>query len=59
MKKFAHAEEFFDALYSTHLPTGQHGGKDRMIKKLNTIFKNTTQAEVKMLLDLWELCQQK
>lgn len=58
VKKFVHAEELFDILYSTHLSIG-HGGRDRMIKQLNTLYKNITQAQIKMFLDLCEPCQQK
>ncbi|XP_053545703.1 KRAB-A domain-containing protein 2 [Bombina bombina] len=58
VKKFVHAEELFDILYSTHLSIG-HGGRDRMIKQLNTLYKNITQAQIKIFLDLCELCQQK
>ncbi|XP_063290440.1 zinc finger protein 420-like [Pelobates fuscus] len=58
VKKFVHAEELFDILYSTHLSIG-HGGRDRMIKQLNTLYTNITQAQIKMFLDLCEPCQQK
>uniref|UniRef100_A0A8C4RLZ2 Integrase catalytic domain-containing protein n=1 Tax=Erpetoichthys calabaricus TaxID=27687 RepID=A0A8C4RLZ2_ERPCA len=58
VKKFVHAKELFDILYSTHLSIG-HGGRDRMIKQLNTLYKNITQAQIKMFLDLCEPCQQK
>uniref|UniRef100_A0A8C4SKZ6 Integrase catalytic domain-containing protein n=1 Tax=Erpetoichthys calabaricus TaxID=27687 RepID=A0A8C4SKZ6_ERPCA len=47
VKKFVHAEELFDILYSTHLSIG-HGGRDRMIKQLNTLYKNITQAQIKI-----------
>uniref|UniRef100_A0A8C4SWK5 Integrase catalytic domain-containing protein n=1 Tax=Erpetoichthys calabaricus TaxID=27687 RepID=A0A8C4SWK5_ERPCA len=58
VKKFVHAEELFDILYSTHLSIC-HGGRDRRIKQLNTLYKNITQAQIKMFLDLCEPCQQK
>uniref|UniRef100_A0A8C5Q829 Integrase catalytic domain-containing protein n=1 Tax=Leptobrachium leishanense TaxID=445787 RepID=A0A8C5Q829_9ANUR len=56
--KFVHAEELFDILYSTHLSIG-HGGRDRMIKQLNTLYNNITQGQIKMFLDLCDPCQQK
>uniref|UniRef100_A0A8C4RCU6 Integrase catalytic domain-containing protein n=1 Tax=Erpetoichthys calabaricus TaxID=27687 RepID=A0A8C4RCU6_ERPCA len=58
VKKFVHAKELFDILFSTHLSIG-HGGRDRMIKQLNTLYKNITQAQIKMFLDSREPCQQK
>jgi len=47
VKKFVHAKKLFDILYSTHLSIG-HGGRDRMIKQLNTLYKNITQAQIKI-----------
>lgn len=58
VKKFVHSEELFDVLYSTHLSIG-HGGRDRMIKQLNTLYRNVTHAQIKLFLDLCEPCQQK
>lgn len=58
VKKFVHAEELFDMLYSSHLSTG-HGGRDKMIKLLNTFYKNITHAQIKLFLDICEPCQQK
>lgn len=58
VKKFVYAEELFDILYSSHLSTG-HGGRDKMIKLLNTFYKNVTHAQIKLFLDFCETCQQK
>ncbi|GIY69367.1 SCAN domain-containing protein 3 [Caerostris darwini] len=58
VKKFVHAEELFDVLDSTHQAVG-HVGRHTMIKQLNALYKNVTQAQIKLFLDLCEPCQQK
>ncbi|GBM33452.1 KRAB-A domain-containing protein 2 [Araneus ventricosus] len=58
VKMFVHADELFDVLCFAHLSIG-HGGRDRMIKQLNTAYKNVTQAQIKLFLDSCEVCQQK
>lgn len=46
-KKFVHVEKVFDILYSTLLWSG-HSERDRMTKQLEILYKNITQAQIKM-----------
>eukprot|EP00102_Acyrthosiphon_pisum_P014946 XP_008185264.1 PREDICTED: KRAB-A domain-containing protein 2-like [Acyrthosiphon pisum] len=48
----------FDILNSVHKSIG-HGGRDRMLFELNKKYKNITQADVKLYLNLCIPCQQK
>eukprot|EP00102_Acyrthosiphon_pisum_P023247 XP_016660457.1 PREDICTED: KRAB-A domain-containing protein 2-like [Acyrthosiphon pisum] len=48
----------FDILNSVHKSIG-HGGRDCMLFELNKKYKNITQADVKLYLDLCILCQEK
>ena len=57
VKKFVHAEDLFDILILLILSIG-HGGRDRVIKQLNTLYKNIAQTQIIMFLDLSEPCQQ-
>lgn len=56
VKSYICADELFQVLYSTHQAIG-HGGRDRMLKELNLKYKNITQAQIKIFLELCESCQ--
>jgi hypothetical protein len=51
-------EEIFDILQSIHVSIGQ-GGRDRMLRETRKKYKNITQNEVKLFLELCQPCQQK
>jgi Integrase zinc binding domain len=51
-------EELFDILHSIHISVG-HGGRDRMLKETKKKYKNITQADIKIFLEMCESCQQK
>lgn len=55
---YAHGDEMFDILHGIHIST-DHGGRDRMIKKINEKYKNITRAEIMLFLSLCKSCQQK
>jgi hypothetical protein len=50
--------DMFDTLNNVHKSIG-HGGRDRMLFELNKKYKNITQADVKLYLNLCIPCQQK
>ncbi|GFW46042.1 KRAB-A domain-containing protein 2 [Trichonephila clavipes] len=58
VRMFVYAEELFEILHYAHQSIN-HGGRDKMIKFLNALYKNITQAQIKMYLDVCEFCQQK
>lgn len=51
-------EELFTILQSHHSAIG-HGGRDKMVKQLNTKFKNITYKQIQKFIDLCEPCLQK
>ncbi|XP_072380793.1 KRAB-A domain-containing protein 2-like [Diabrotica undecimpunctata] len=51
-------EETFDIIHETHISIG-HGGRNRMMKKLKTKYKNITVVFVKVYLNLCVPCQKK
>lgn len=55
---YCSSDMLFDILYKTHLSIG-HAGRDRMVKKLNTQYKNITHSDVQTFLNLCETCQHK
>ena len=58
IRYYVAAEELFVVLLTTHQKLG-HGGRDRMIHKINNKYKNITAKEILFFLKLCKLCQQK
>ncbi|XP_060873867.1 KRAB-A domain-containing protein 2-like [Metopolophium dirhodum] len=55
---YVHDEELYDILLNIHLSIG-HGGRDRMMYELKKKYKNITQSNVKIFLNLCESCVKK
>uniref|UniRef100_A0A2S2PPZ4 KRAB-A domain-containing protein 2 n=1 Tax=Schizaphis graminum TaxID=13262 RepID=A0A2S2PPZ4_SCHGA len=55
---YVHNEELYDILLNIHLSIG-HGGRDRMMYELKKKYKNITQSNVKIFLNLCESCVKK
>jgi len=55
---YVHDEELYDILFNIHLSIG-HGGRDRMMYELKKKYKNITQSNVKIVLNLCESCVKK
>lgn len=56
VKKFVHADELFDVFCSNYFSIS-HGRRHRIIMQSNTLYKNITQAQIKMFLYLCESSQ--
>jgi len=50
---YVHDEELYDILPNIHLSIG-HGGRERMMYELKNKYKNITQSNIKILLNLCE-----
>ncbi|XP_018326052.1 KRAB-A domain-containing protein 2-like [Agrilus planipennis] len=55
---YATNEEMFDIIHETHLSIG-HGGRQRMVQKINKVYKNITQEIISIYLSLCIPCKMK
>ena len=51
-------DELINVIHEAHIAVG-HGGRIRMIKELNRMYKNVTLGSIVTYLRLCELCQKK
>ena len=55
---YVQVDEIYDILNDTHLSIG-HGGRTRMLKEIQKIYRNITVEQIMLFLNLCETCQKK
>lgn len=55
---YVHDSDVFDILYDVHVDC-RHGGRDKMIAKMHSKYKNITREIISLFLKCCELCQSK
>lgn len=58
LKYYVHECDIFEILYDNHLNCG-HGGRDKMVAKLNANYKNITREIINIFLKCCEICLMK
>lgn len=58
LQYYVHDTDVFDILYDVHVNCG-HGGRDKLVAKLHSQYKNITREIIVMFLKCCEICQMK